>query len=88
MDGAGTNDGTLIRIIVSRADLDLGNIKRAYEKQFNKTLYSAVSVSIVTLFISQFSLYLLMPPERGVWRLQEGIVGLDRRSIIICKPDI
>jgi hypothetical protein len=45
MDGAGTNDNTLIRIIVSRADIDLGNIKKAYEKVFNKTLYSAINVS-------------------------------------------
>jgi annexin A7/11 len=51
MEGMGTNDTTLIRIIVSRAELDLGNIKRTFEKMFNKTLYSAVKVSFVMLFL-------------------------------------
>jgi annexin A7/11 len=52
MEGAGTNDTTLIRIIVNRSEHDLGNIKKAYEKQFNKTLYSAVNVSFVTFLLS------------------------------------
>jgi annexin A7/11 len=45
MEGAGTNDTSLIRIIISRSEIDLGNIKKSYEKVFNKTLYSAVKVS-------------------------------------------
>lgn len=41
--GAGTKDRNLIRIIVSRCDVDLGNIKREYEKKFGKSLAADVS---------------------------------------------
>lgn len=44
MDGMGTDDKTLMRILISRCEFDLGNIKREYEKLYNKTLLSAVKV--------------------------------------------
>lgn len=46
MEGAGTDDAALIRIIVSRAEIDLGSIKDEYERSYNRTLLSRVKVSV------------------------------------------
>lgn len=43
--GLGTDDTTLIRIIVSRSEIDLNDIKKEFERMFNRTLLSAVKVS-------------------------------------------
>jgi len=42
MKGWGTDDSALIRIIVSRCEIDLANIKHEYEKIYGRTLLSAV----------------------------------------------
>lgn len=47
--GMGTDDNTLIRIIVSRSEIDLNAIKREFERMFDRTLLSAVKVSCDTL---------------------------------------
>ena len=53
--GMGTKDRALIRIIVSRCDIDLANIKQEYEKMHHKTL--ALDVAVKTLLFSSATLY-------------------------------
>ncbi|XP_060553939.1 annexin A7-like isoform X2 [Ruditapes philippinarum] len=43
MKGAGTSDSTLIRIVVSRSEVDLQDIKEVYLSKYKKTLATAVS---------------------------------------------
>jgi len=42
LDGLMTNDATIIRIIVSRSEIDLGIIKTEFEKLYDQTLLSVV----------------------------------------------
>ena len=54
MKGWGTDDSALIRIIVSRCEIDLANIKHEYEKIYGRTLLSAVKVIHLMLFSNSF----------------------------------
>lgn len=43
MEGVGTNDKSLIRIIVTRSEIDMGNIKDEFQKMYNDSLRSFIS---------------------------------------------
>jgi len=45
MKGLGTNDHDLIRVVVSRSETDLAQVKREYESIYGETLLKAVRVS-------------------------------------------
>ena len=58
LDGLGTDDRDLMRLVVSRCETDLGNIKTAYQNLYGETLNNAVMVMSVVYYKSCRSLCL------------------------------
>lgn len=58
MQGAGTNDRQLIRLMITRCEIDLQDIKIAFERKYGKTLRSYVSGD--TSGDYKYALYALM----------------------------
>jgi hypothetical protein len=50
MAGMGTKDQSLIRIMVTRCEVDMVDIKNAFQAKYGKTLESFISVSGTVLF--------------------------------------
>ena len=44
MQGLGTRDNTLIRIMVSRSELDMLDIREIFRTKYEKSLYSMIKV--------------------------------------------
>lgn len=52
MVGLGTNDSQLIRLLVTRCEIDLNDIKTTFQQKYGKSLRSWIDVSIDTMILS------------------------------------
>jgi hypothetical protein len=57
MAGLGTRDRTLIRVVVTRAEIDMGNIKVAFINKYLKTLETTIDVSTQKIIFFKISLF-------------------------------
>lgn len=60
--GAGTKDRTLVRIMVTRSEVDMLDIRQEYMKNYGKSLYTAISVS-ACVTTPQTMLYIFLRNE-------------------------
>lgn len=61
MAGMGTTDHQLIRIIVTRCEVDMEDIKEAFEAKYGKSLQSWIEVLLIfiCIIIEEFVIFLI-----------------------------
>ncbi|PIN97461.1 hypothetical protein AB205_0012630 [Aquarana catesbeiana] len=74
-EGLGTDDSTLIRVMVSRCEVDMLEIRSEFKKMYGKSLHSFIKVAKTCSF-----------PGRLFWRLQEGAFEALRRRRLSLLP--
>lgn len=86
MAGIGTNDQQLIRLVVTRCEIDLNDIKVAFERVYGKSLRSWIKVRDFgeshNLVIGQFSFFLSFT-GRHIGSLQTCLIRFDWRTTFI-----
>lgn len=51
MKGMGTDDVRLFRLVVTRSEIDMGEIKQAFIQQYGQSLENFISVSLLIDYI-------------------------------------
>lgn len=57
MAGFGTNDRALVRIVATRCEIDMVDIKNAYMSMYGKSLEADISVRIIEYYYYVFKIF-------------------------------
>lgn len=83
MKGFGTNDRQLIRLVATRCEVDMGEIKQQYSAKYGKSLAEAIKVFIrKCVSVVRDRLFVFFFAGRHVRGLQKVFAGSHRRVLI------
>ncbi len=68
MQGLSTNHDNLIRIIISRCEIDMVQIKSEYEKITNRTLFDDIQVDLINEIINLINRILFQTHTKGNYK--------------------